>query len=136
MKFKVGDWVIHGFEICQVTAARNGVPTEVANGGSRTSSGSGLACYPLTIANKNIADSVAWWHKRFHGQPYHINYPDLYRRLVNYSERAMSVSDDPKAVEAILKQLDEFCKKLWNYLRDQDTVTIDGFQVWGQGIRR
>lgn len=94
--YQVGDWVIHNFEIKQVTRTEKGIVREVSCGSFSTSSSS-LDDYirPLTLKSKRYAESIAYSYKRLRELPgsNSLNWPDINRY---FSELCLLAIDNAK----------------------------------------
>lgn len=88
--FQVGDWVLHDYEIGQLTAVRqydHGITVDVSTG--VICSGTNLdRVWQLTLWRKTVAESVERYARKLRDLPggCDLNWPDIHRLLSQYAE--------------------------------------------------
>lgn len=132
-RFKTGDWVLHDYEIKQVTKSIDGAVTEVSCG-SFCTSGNELICFPLTLENKRIAEEIAYWERELRktdtGRP-SLNWPDIHRQFCTFFEDAITTSD-PKKRQDIQKQTREFVHGIIEEMGKSKEIVLNGVRVFGR----
>lgn len=135
MKFAVGDWVIHNYEIKQIKRMEEGKVVEVTCGSFSTSS-SDLTydIRPLTLKTKRYAESIEYYYKELDKLPgsRSLNWPDINR---HFSDLCLKAIDDPKEkyqegeVNKYLQEARDFVQKTRDALSGVQSVNgVDLFR--------
>ena len=127
-KWEVGDWAVFDREIVQVTEIRPSGGATVSNGTTNTSGSSSLLeqLRPLTLRNKYIAETFAWYYKELYGVKGHggFNFPDI---STWFNELVLQVIDNPDRARPY-HEVQEFVRLARDY-----TPVIQGinlFRCW------
>lgn len=129
MNFKVGDWVIHDYEIKQVIAVEE-TPTnrvtEVSCGYFNTS-GNHLICFPLTLANKRVADNITTYCDRLREEngSRDLNWPDINRYFCQKTAEAIEGDADK-----VFEEVNNFVKTVTDSLRDRSSKQTNGLRIF------
>ena len=95
-KWEAGDWAVFDREIVQVTYISPSGGFTVSNGTTDCSGSSSLleGLRPLTLRNKSIAETFAWYYKELYGIKGHggFNFPDI---STWFNELCMAAIDNP-----------------------------------------
>lgn len=101
MKFKVGDWVVHEYNVVMIKRMQNGKVKEVSDG-SMCQSSSDLTVFPLTLRNRYLVD---WFHYKYEEIIKHggrgLNYPDIHRYFSSRFNEACALPDSEKSGEKL-----------------------------------
>lgn len=102
--FKVGDWVIAGYDVVQIKIIEDDYLT-VSNGSVSTSGR--LDLYPLTLRNKAAADFAQAVRDRFrsHCLGHILNWADIHQLLVAIAAEIYTANDDEASNKAYSRLL-------------------------------
>lgn len=132
MKLNVGDWVIHGYEIAQITKMEDSRVREVSTGSFSTSS-TDLEVRPLTLRSKRLAENFEYFYNELNDLEgsRSLNWPDIHRYFSSLTINA--IDDTTKYTEGqtnkYVKEAQDFFIKVRDKLQGVDSVNgIDLFK--------
>src|SRR5271157_412616 len=93
--FKVGDWVINGYDIVQIMKIDNDGVKSVSDGSFRKS-GWNLQCFPLTLANKRAAETADYYMRNLHKDRGNqmLNFPQLARTFEDFAAEIYNTAEE------------------------------------------
>jgi hypothetical protein len=129
MNYKVGDWVIIGYKIVQITRIEDNRVTSFSDGNFSTS-GWEFEVFPLTLSNKRAAETAEYYMNKLHKSKGStiLNFPDLNRAFESLAADVYRVEENLRGpayatIEKFYKDVCEAQEKIME-------TTIQGVRVF------
>lgn len=129
--FKVGDWVIHGFELKQIKSI-DGPYYTVSDGAFETSGQ--LEMREASYKTKRLADFCRGYYKKLHEDYGRLinNWPDLNRWFEARCLEMIDAMNDEKKLEALCEDTQKFYTEITEDCRARQHTKIRGLNLYSR----
>jgi hypothetical protein len=128
MNFKVGDWVYHNFELCQIMNYSDDLGVHELSTGAFGTGGRNLFCVPLNKRNKLISEEFEFQYRKLKDLQ-GLNFPDIFSYLIETWEICVSETSDDN-VKKHYQKISEFVNNIIELSNQRLKTTVSGVEIF------